>query len=231
MHVPRSLLLTPLLALLALTPSIAATPTPQSSNDVIDPIPTPDFSRCIFPQVVDTTIEGPFGLSLLSDTLPLQEWLVFIGSPSEKDVESLYISRRIRIAQPTFNLTDGFLNTPYSGEGSYPGRFVPSTILSPLEQLVFDGQGDPTYFDAMWTCDATGTPYLELRAGARGECFFFFFSSSLVTVVVFYFPQSIRSRFTAKWNGPLHSCLRKKKTRAQRTNLQEKKLAADKFDR
>lgn len=162
MHFPYSL--TPLLALLALTPCIAATPTPQSSDDVINPIPTPDFSKCNFLQVIDTSIEGPFTLTLLSDTLPLQEWPVYLDA-SAGDILSPYITKRSRLFPPKFTLTNGLLNIT---EESRSGRFVPSTVSKPLQELVFGGQGDPSDFYAIQNCDATATQYTELKAG-RGE--------------------------------------------------------------
>lgn len=173
MHAQRSLLLSSLLALLALTPSIAATPTPQSSGDVADPIPTPDFSNCVFATVIDTTIETEFILTLLSDTLPLRRWPVHLNEPSAKTIESVSINPN-EPGQPLWTLTDGFLNTTGLDQRSYPGRFVPSTTLKPLQKLVFGGQGEPSKFFAKQSCDATGTPYTELRAG-QGEYFFFSF--------------------------------------------------------
>lgn len=184
MHIPSSLL-NPLLALLALTPSIAANPVAQSANEVIDPIPPPDFSRCNFIQIVRTSIEGAFTLTALSDTLPLQSWPVQLRSPSAKTAQSPFISRT-KIAPPLFKLTEGSLNATSSDGASYPGRFVP-IFSSNLQRFLFGGRGEPSDFYWIQKCDATGMPYAELKAG-RGTFVFC--------------PHGIRVHWVPSWFTP-----------------------------
>lgn len=169
MHAPSSLLFTPLLALLALlalTPSVVATPVAQEPTD---PTPSPDFSRCNFIQIIRRSWTGPFTLTALSDTLPLQEWPVIIQPPSVDAAKSLYISDTFTVP-PFYALTEGTLNVTGFGEGSYPGRFVPSST-KPLQRLVFGGRGEPSDFYWIQNCDANGEPYPELKAG-RGRFIF-----------------------------------------------------------
>ena len=162
MHAPRSFLLTPLLALLALTPSIAATPTPKGSEKRSCPF-------TILP--VDDTIDGTFTLTAISDTLPLQSWWVAIGRPSAQTPKSPFLTRT-KIAPSLFTLTGGSLNTTGSNGVSYPARFVPTVGLEPFQQLVFGGSGDPTYAYSTISCDATETGYTQLILPERGAYLF-----------------------------------------------------------
>lgn len=72
---------------------------------------------------------------------------------------------------PFYALTEGSLNATAFDEGSYPGRFVPSLTSKPLQRFVFGGRGEPSDFYWIQNCDATGSPYPELKAG-RGTFVF-----------------------------------------------------------
>lgn len=194
MHIPSSLL-----ALLALTPSIAiASPVAQlveESTQVTGPSPTPDsdptpisqpqptstldFSRCVFPAVIRTSINGPFKLNALSDTLPFSLYWVLLRDGSADGALEPYITVG-RPAPPQFTLNEGSLNTTLGFDGaSSPGRFSPSDDTKVLERLLFGGSDsasgseEPAEFYSIQSCDASGRPYQELKAGRRGTFFFF----------------------------------------------------------
>lgn len=169
MHIPSSLL-TPLVALLALAPSITANPIAQSANELIDPIPAPDFSHCFFIQIIRPSIEGAFTLTAISDTLPLQSWAVQLRSSSAGTRLSPYITRTRRTL-PQFELTGGSLNTTRSDGTSVPGRFVPTYSSKVLQRLLFSDGGEPSNFYWIDNCDASGRQYQELKAG-RGTLIF-----------------------------------------------------------
>lgn len=160
MHIPNSLL-----ALLALIPSIAtASPTPSSEPG---PSPTPDFSSCVFPAVIETSIEGSFALSAFSDTVRIQSTVLLRTSSVDGALEP-YLSG-LKIFPPFFTLNEGSLKM---GPGFNPrpqGGFAPISGSEGLELFVFGGSGEPAEFFSIRKCDASGNPYHELKSGTRGN--------------------------------------------------------------
>ena len=204
MHIPSSLL-----ALLALATSLATANPVDVFNPTGPPIPiprpaptstpkptpsiTPDFSRCNFIQIIRSSIEGPFTLTALSDTLPLQSWPVFLRAPSAKKAQSPYISQT-KIRPPLFALNEGSLNNTVGLDGaSFPGRFETSYsyAANALERFLFGGKvggyeiDESSGFYWIQTCDALGNPYQELKAG-RGTLPSFFLSLGKLYLLSFF---------------------------------------------
>lgn len=156
MHAPRSILLSSLLALATLTPSIVANPVPVAR------------SICLPPGGLFTTLQGPFTLDALSDTLPPQTWIVGLNNPSPLDAEPPYLTHQVtQLARPVFALNAGELDFLTKVGGSWPARLEPDFSYPPLKQWLFGTSGKSASWNASFKCDATGTPFLRLQTAQR----------------------------------------------------------------
>lgn len=179
MQIPSSFL-----ALLALIPSIATgnpvaqqikgstlpAPTPISEAQ---PTATPDFSRCIFAAIVYDTIEGPFSLTALNNTIPPWAGWVFLRSNSANEPPEPYITPA-RPEPPYFTLNKGVLKTSQPGN-EVSAHFAPSSGSGGFERFFLGGSGSekPSEFAIKLSCDAEGNPYNELLAGEQSTLPFF----------------------------------------------------------
>ncbi len=170
MRAPGSLLLTPLITLLTLIPSIAATPVAQGANELIDPIPEPDFSRCFFPQIVFTDFNGSFTLTALSETLPLRTWVVGLNPPSARIIRFPIVNPRFT-APSRFTLKGGSLEIADSAGNLSPARFLESENPA-LQYFFFGARGERSQFYWIRNCDRRGEQIAELK-GERGMVFTF----------------------------------------------------------
>jgi hypothetical protein len=172
MRAPGSLLLTPLLTLLTLIPSIAATPVAQGANELIDPIPEPDFSRCVFPQIVFISFNGSFTLTALSETLPLQTWVVELNPPSARIIRFPRVNPR-STTPGRFTLKGGSLEIADSDGKLSPARFLESENPA-FQYLFFGATKERSQFYWIRNCDPRGEQIAELK-GERGMVFTFWF--------------------------------------------------------
>lgn len=149
------------LALMALVPTaVFAAPAPQSEPG------------CIVPQVVYTTLEQSFTLSVAPGPVFSDQsaWTLQLDpiSPTAETASTPVISRR-RLPLPIFRLTDGQLTT-----SGFPAEVYPTIPIFPPVLLGwgFGGvnQGTNGTFLADYTCDAQNNIILRLRAlgGASG---------------------------------------------------------------
>ena len=65
-----------------------------------------------------------------------------------------------------YTLNEGLLKT--TRDLSLSGQFAPSNGTEGLEQFIFGGAEETAEFYSIYSCDALGNPYRELKASGRG---------------------------------------------------------------